>query len=117
MKGTQVTYEQRIHHYKENSYITLDPNGFPGAGANETPAYLGNWSFQQWIDFDHHSVCACTGHAQQHRECHYVPSPSSNGGAPIIDPSCAVVTSYQRTYPMRTTMPSEILRFQSTSIK
>ena len=28
VKGTQVTYEQRMHHYKENSYITLDPNGF-----------------------------------------------------------------------------------------
>ena len=45
VKGTQVTYEQRIHHYKENSYITLDPNGFQVQEANGTPAYLGNWDF------------------------------------------------------------------------
>jgi hypothetical protein len=44
-------------------------------------------------------------------------NPSSNGGPPVIDPSCSVVTGYMRTYPIRTTMPSEIVRFQSTSIK
>ena len=121
VKGTQVTYEQRFHHYKENSYITLDPNGFLVQEADGTPAYLGNWDFSSngststttvWAPY---STAACNSNSIASATT--VLYPSSNGGGPIIDPSCAVVTSYLRTYPIRTTMPSEIVRFQSTSIK
>jgi hypothetical protein len=121
VKGTQLTYEQRIHHYKENSYITLDPNGFLVQEADGTPAYLGNWDFSSngststttvWAPY---STAACNSNSIASATT--VLYPSSNGGGPIIDPSCAVVTSYLRTYPIRTTMPSEIVRFQSTSIK
>ncbi len=121
VKGTMVTYEQRIHHYKENSYITLDPNGFQVQEADGTPAYLGNWDFSSngstststlWAPY---STAACNSNSIANATTFL--NPSSNGGAPIIDPSCAVVTSYLRTYPIRTTMPSEIVRFQSTSIK
>jgi hypothetical protein len=121
VRGTQVTYEQRIHHYKENSYFTLDPNGFLVQEADGTPAYLGNWDFSSngstststtWAPY---STAACNSNSIASATT--VLYPSSNGGKPIIDPSCAVVTSYQRTFPIRTNMPSEILRFQSTSIK
>ena len=121
VKGTQLTYEQRIHHYKENSYITLDPNGFLVQEADGTQAYLGNWDFSSngststtttWAPY---STAACNSNSIASATT--VLYPSSNGGGPIIDPSCAVVTSYLRTYPIRTTMPSEIVRFQSTSIK
>ena len=39
------------------------------------------------------------------------------GGLPIINPACAVVTSYLRTQPTRIWTPTETLRFQSTAIK
>jgi hypothetical protein len=121
VKGTQVTYEQRMHHYKENSYITLDPNGFQVQEADGTPAYLGNWDFSSngsttatttWTPY---STAACSSNSIASAATFLYPS--SNGGPPIIDPSCSVVTGYLRTYPIRTNMPSEIVRFQSTSIK
>ena len=121
VKGTTVTYEQRIHHYKENSYITLDPNGFQVQEADGTPAYLGNWDFSSnaststTTTYAPYSTAACSSNSIASATTFLYPS--SNGGAPIIDPSCSVVTGYLRTYPIRTTMPSEIVRFQSTSIK
>ena len=121
VKGTTVTYEQRIHHYKENSYITLDPNGFQVQEADGTPAYLGNWDFSSNAStstttaYAPYSTAACSSNSIASATTFLYPS--SNGGKPIIDPSCSVVTGYLRTYPIRTTMPSEIVRFQSTSIK
>jgi len=118
-QGTMVTYEQRVLHYKENSYFTLDPNGFLVQEADGTPAYLGNWdlstngSATTATSFAPYSSAACNSLAVANQFL----SPSPNGGAPIIDPSCSVVTSYQRTNPLRNTIPSETLRFQSTSIK
>jgi hypothetical protein len=44
-------------------------------------------------------------------------SPASAGGLPVISPACDVLTSYTRTQPTRIIMPTEIIRFQSTSIK
>jgi len=119
IQGTMVTYEQRIHHYKENSYFTLDPNGFLVQEADGTPAYLGNWdlssngSASTSTSFAPYSAAACNSLATANQFLY----PSPNGGNPIIDPSCAVVTSYLRTNPTRSTMPSETLRFQSASIK
>jgi hypothetical protein len=39
------------------------------------------------------------------------------GGLPIIDPACNVISSYVRYQPTREIFPTEIIRFQSTSIK
>ena len=129
--GTTVTYEQRIHRYKENSYFTLDPNGFLVQEADGTPAYLGNWDLSSngsattTTSFAPYSIGAATttGGVTTYGTCTSPAtagqflSASPNGGKPIIDPSCSVVTSYSRTNPIRTTMPSETLRFQSSSIK
>ncbi len=121
IKGTQITYEQRIHHYKENSFITLDPNGFQVQEADGTPAYLGNWDFSSNAStstttaYAPYSTAACSSNSIA--VANQFLYPSSNGGKPIIDPACSVVTGYLRTFPIRTTMPSEIVRFQSTSIK
>jgi hypothetical protein len=119
VQGTKVTYEERIHRYKENSYFTLDPNGFLVQEANGTPAYLGNWdlssngSATSTTSFAPYSSAACNSLATANQVLY----PSPNGGKPIIDPSCAVVTSYTRTNPIRTSTPTESLRFQSSSIK
>jgi hypothetical protein len=39
------------------------------------------------------------------------------GGLPVINPACSVVTSYLRSHPTRVTIPTEILRFQSSSVQ
>jgi hypothetical protein len=38
-------------------------------------------------------------------------------GLPIVDPACNVITSYSRSEPTREIFPTEIFRFQSSSIK
>ena len=121
VQGTSVTYEQRFLNYKENSYFTLDPNGFLVQEADGTPAYLGNWDLvsngavNTATTFSPYSTAACNSNSIINATT--VLYPSSNGGKPIIDPACSVTTSYQRTNPYRTTLPSETLRFQSNSIK
>lgn len=117
--GTKLTYEQRIHHYKENTYFTLDPNGFLVQEADGTPAYLGNWDFTTnasatpTTSVAPYSALSCNSPAVAGQFL----TASPTGGRPIIDPTCAVVTSYQRSNPLRAVMPTEIVRFQSTSIK
>ena len=39
------------------------------------------------------------------------------GGRPTINPACDVVTSYLRSQPTRVILPTEMLRFQSSSIR
>ena len=116
---TVVTYEQTLTHYKENSFFTLDPNGFLAQEADGTPVYLGNWdvvsngSAATTTSFAAYSSAACNSPAVVAQAF----SGLSNSGVPVIDPTCAVVTSYTRSNPTRTMMPTEALRFQSSSIK
>jgi hypothetical protein len=116
---TLISFEQIVLHNKENSYFTLDPNGFLAQEADGTPVYLGNWdlvsngSATTSTTFAPYSSAACNSLATAGQ----VFTASSNGGLPVIDPTCAVVTSYTRTNPTRITMPTETLRFQSSSIK
>jgi len=116
---TVFTYEQIVAHYKENSSFTLDPNGFLAQEADGTPVYLGNWdvssngSANTTTSFAPYSTAACNSPAVVGQAFFGL----SSTGVPIIDPTCAVVTSYTRTNPTRTTMPTETLRVQSTSIK
>jgi hypothetical protein len=123
IRGTLITYEQRIHHYKDESYITLDPNGFLVQEADGTPAYLGNWDgatnasatpTTAWTPYSEGKSCNANSVISSTQFLY--PSPTV-GGRPIIDPACFVLTSYSRTEPTSINLPSETLRFQSTSIK
>ena len=116
---TIFTFEQIVLHNKENSYFTLDPNGFLAQEANGTPVYLGNWngvtngSATPTTSYTPYSSAACNSPAVAGQAFTGV----SSSGVPIIDPTCSVVTSYTRTNPTRMTMPTETLRVQSASIK
>ncbi len=44
-------------------------------------------------------------------------APNTPGGLPVINPACAVVRSYLRTQPTRFLYPTEVFRFQSSSIQ
>jgi hypothetical protein len=44
-------------------------------------------------------------------------APFTPGGAPIVNPACDVISSYLRSQPTRIIYPTEVLRFQSSSIE
>jgi len=111
VEGTTISFEEKVYHYKADSYFTLDPNGFLVQEADGTPAYLGNWDATSAPYAT--SNCNTTSMANSTT----ILSAAQGGGKPIIDPACAVVTSYLRSQPTRVTQPSETLRFQSSSIK
>jgi hypothetical protein len=111
VEGTRVTYEQRVHRYKSDSYFTLDPNGFLAQEADGTPAYLGNYDATSAV----YPISNCNTNSMLNATT--ILYPSQNGGKPIIDPACAVLTSYLRSQPTRVTMPTETVRFQSSSLK
>ncbi len=114
---TKLTFEEQVVHYKMDSFFTLNPNGFQVQEADGTPVYLGNWDSQT-----PYGIGACntnsmgSGYTSSSNYTIFS-APNTPGGLPIINPACAVVTSYSRTQPTRITIPTEILRMQSTSIR
>jgi hypothetical protein len=111
VKGTKLTFEEEINRYKADTYMTLDPNGFLVQEADGTPAYLGNFDSQT-----PYGIGACNADSLQNSST-FLYAPQTPGGLPVIDAACAVVTSYMRSQPTRITLPTEIFRFQSSSIK
>lgn len=117
VERTTVTVQEEINHYKMDSYYTLNPNGFTVQEADGTPAYLGNWDSQT-----PYGIAACntnsmgSGFVSKTQYTILSPSPT-NGGLPVINSACAVVTSYTRTQPTRISIPTSFLRFQSSSIQ
>ena len=112
VQGTKLTFEEQIDHYKADSYFTLDPSYFIVQEADGTKvALLANYD-------------SLTPYASQRLQCkqhgHALPmlsAPQTAGGLPVINPACAVVTSYLRSQPTRILYPTEIFRLQSSSIK
>ncbi len=107
---THLTFEQRITHYKADSFFTLDPNGFLVQEADGTPAYLGNWDSQS-----PYGSSACNAASMGGGDL--LSPATTTGGLPIINPACSVATSYMRSQPTRILTPTEIFRLQSSSIK
>ena len=117
IEGTRVTFEEQIDHYKGNSYFTLDPNSFVAQEADGTKVYLGNWTSQT-----PYGIAACAtgsmGSDYTNSTTYTIfHAPQTPGGLPVINPACSVVTSYLRQQPTRVLIPTEILRFQSSSVK
>lgn len=116
VQGTKFTYEEQLSHYKGDSYFTLNPAALVLQEADGTKVAIN--------DFDSlspYGVSACNtasmGSAYTSSSVYTMLTASSNGGAPIINPACAVVTSYLRSQPTRILFPTEALRMQSSSIK
>jgi len=115
---TSVTFEEQIDHYKADSYFTIAPGQFTVQEANGTPAALGNWD----ATASPYSIASCNkasmGSAYTNATNYTILSaPQTAGGLPIINPACDVTTSYLRSQPTRILYPTEMLRFQSSSIK
>jgi hypothetical protein len=135
---TKITYEEQIDHYKADSYFTLDPATFNAQEADGTPVSLGNYDATYSATAPYpfvpisvsatgvvsNSACNATGTGGSMGSAYtnatnytIFTAPNTPGGLPIINPACDAVTSYFRSQPTRVLYPTEILRFQSTSLK
>ena len=107
----------QANHYKSDTFFTLDPNGFMVQEADGTPAYLGNYT--SFVPYGNPVSGACNttsmGSGYTSSTIYTILSPANTpGGLPIINPACAVVTSYLRTQPTRIWTPTETIRLQSS---
>ena len=123
---TKLTFEEVVDHYKADSYFTLDPSDFIAQEADGTPVALGNYdalpSATAPVQYGSpvSGVCATgsMGSAYTSATTYTIFSaPTTPGGLPIINPACDAITSYSRLQPTRSIYPTEMFRFQSTSIK
>ena len=109
--ATKLTFEEEIDHYKENSYFVMDPSYFNVEEADGTPVAL-------LADYDAltpYTSSSCN--ANSTGTTPMLSAPNTTGGLPVINPACAVLSSYSRTAPTRILYPTEIFRLQSTSIR
>jgi hypothetical protein len=107
---TRLTYEEQVTHYKGDSSFSMAPQYFNLQEANgQRVAVL------QSYDNPINSPVAITCNAG------VGPAPISPAqtpnGFPVVDPACNVITSYSRSQPTREIFPTEVFRFQSSSIK
>ena len=107
---TRLTYEEQVTHYKGDSYFNMAPQYFNLQEADGLRvAVLQN--YDNPINKPVGITCnAGVGAAP------ISPAQGPNG-LPIVDPACNVITSYSRSQPTREIFPTEIFRFQSSSIK
>ncbi len=119
--ATKISFEMQANHYKSDTYYTLDPSGFMVQEADGTPAYLGNFtSLTPYAGAGLTGICNTTsmGSAYTSATVYTILSPANKpGGLPIINPACAVVTSYLRTQPTRIWTPTGTVRLHSTAFK
>lgn len=110
VRDTKLTFEERITHYKGNSYFNLAPSDFIVQEADGTRvAPLINYD-----SLTPYSASACDATSMGGNP---LLTASPAGGPPIVNAACAVAASYFRSQPTRILYPSEIFRFQSSSVK
>ena len=115
-QGTKLVYEEQLTHYKGDSYFTLNPNALILQEADGTRVAINDYD-----SLTPYGIGACNtgsmGSAYTNPTTFTLLTASSNGGPPVINPACAVVTNYLRSQPTRALFPTEVLRLQSSSIK
>jgi hypothetical protein len=107
IQTTKLTFEEDVDHFKGDSFFTINPASLLVQEADGTKAQiLANfYSLPPSVTCNANSIGT-------------TPTLSASpSGVPIINPACAVITSYLRSQPTRIIFPTEIFRLQSTSIK
>lgn len=112
VRDTKLTFEEQVDHYKADSWFTLNPSSFIFQEPDGTPvaplvAYYSTTA----------PTAASLCNANSTGTTPFLSAPNTPGGLPIINPACAVSTSYQRYQPTRFLYPTEVFRFQSSSIR
>jgi hypothetical protein len=110
VKGTTLTLEEEIDHYKADSYFTMTPSDFIVQEADGTKVAIDDYDSQT-----PYPSSACN--ANSVGATPILSAPQTPGGLPVINAACAVVSSYLRSQPTRILYPTEIFRLQSSSIK
>jgi hypothetical protein len=110
MKDTKLSYEEQIDHFKSDSYFTLDPALYNVQEPDGTKAAL-------LASYDSLTAPAVGCNANSVGTSPSLSAPNTPGGLPVVNPACNVVTGYQRYQPTRYLFPTEIFRFQSSSIR
>jgi hypothetical protein len=110
IKGTKLTFEEQVDHYKADSYFTLAPSAFIVQEADGTKVAINDYDSQT-----PYPSSACN--ANSVGTTPILSAPQIAGGLPVINAACAVVTSYLRSQPTRILYPTEIFRLQSSSIQ
>lgn len=107
---TKFTLEEEVMHYKENSYYTLAPGTLSVQEADGTAVSLGGYNSTSPYAASNCGPSAATPGV-------VLTSASGSNGMPVVDPACSVNESYLRSQPTRLLYPTEIFRFQSSSIR
>ncbi|MGD0646564.1 MAG: hypothetical protein ABR971_01140, partial [Acidobacteriaceae bacterium] len=111
LQQTIVTLEEVVTHYKNDSYFILNPNQYTVQEANGLPVSLGNWDSQT-----PYAASNCNANSIATAGV-ILTSASGSAGLPVVDPACSVISKYTRYQPTRTLTPTEMVRFQSSSIR
>ncbi|MGC2553928.1 MAG: hypothetical protein WA416_03740 [Candidatus Sulfotelmatobacter sp.] len=107
---TRLTYEEQVTHYKGDSYFSMAPQYFNLQEADGSRvAVLQN--YDNPINKPVGITCNAAVGAPS-----IFPAQTPNG-LPVVDPTCNVISSYSRYQPTREIFPTEIFRFQSSSMK
>lgn len=115
---TRITFEEQVDHYKGDSYFTIAPNQFIAQEADGTPVSLGNFD----ATASPYTISACNtnsmGSGYTNATNYTIFTAATNGSSlPVVNPGCDVITNYRRSQPTRSLIPTEMLRFQSSSIR
>lgn len=110
VKGTKLTFEEQIDHYKGDSYFTLPANGFRTVQEPDGTVVTILTNYDSLVP-------SVKCNANSIGTIPTLSAPQTPGGLPVINPACAVVSNYFRSQPTRILYPTEIFRFQSTSIR
>ncbi|MGA7886545.1 MAG: hypothetical protein WCA44_12445, partial [Acidobacteriaceae bacterium] len=106
---TRLTFEEVIDHYKADSYFTMDPSYFQVQEPDGTNVAL-LYSYDA-------TAPSISCNANSVGTTPTLSAPSAPGGLPVVNPACGVISSYFRSQPTRILYPTEIFRFQSSSIR
>jgi hypothetical protein len=116
--GTKFTYEQQFNHSKADSYFALNPAALIAEEANGTPVAINDYD-----SLTPYGIGACnsgsmgSAYSSGPPPVYTILTPPTTGSLPVINPACAVVTSYLRSQPTRVLFPTESLRLQSSSVR
>lgn len=108
LKQTRISFEEQVTHIKSDTFFTLAPSSLIVQEADGTRVAVGNFNSQT-------PGIGCNTSSMINPTTILYPAQTS-GGLPIIDPACDVISSYLRSQPTRFLYPTEMLRFQSSSI-
>ena len=131
IRGTKLTFEEQIDHYRGDSYFNMAPQYLTVQESDGTKVALLT-SYQNFLPYGYNasgnfvpyapssvkganaSSGVCNGSIANPATILYA---NPNGGSPIVDPACNVISSYVRYQPTREIFPTEIFRFQSSTLK